>query len=98
VHRVDSKGKSVIRSKCFQQSETDSIRRANPNGTDQTDYAHTSSRAPAPALPQNAQKGGGLIYDLDVVCSVLKERRLELEMGMGVRVYGSGVRCVCRCV
>ena len=75
MHRVDSKGKSVIRSKCFQQSETDSIRRANPNGTDQTDYAHTSSRAPAPALPQMEGGGWGLVYDLDVVPEVTTERR-----------------------
>jgi hypothetical protein len=49
-----------------------SLRQAHPNGTNQTDYAHASSRTPAPALPQI---GGGLVYDLDVVLKVATERR-----------------------
>jgi hypothetical protein len=36
-----------------------SLRQAHPNGTNQTDYAHASSRAPAPALPQ---VGGGGVW------------------------------------
>ena len=39
---------------------------------DQVAFAHTM-KAPAPSL----SLGGGLIYDLDVVCKVAKERRLK---------------------
>jgi hypothetical protein len=41
-------------------------------------------KASAPAVPTPDGGGGGLIYDLDVVCEVAKERRLELEMHIGV--------------
>jgi hypothetical protein len=51
-------------------------------------------------LPYPRWGDGGLrlIYDLDIVCKVAKEERLELEMETSVLVYGSGVWCVCRCM
>jgi hypothetical protein len=45
---------------------------------DHADFVHAISRAPAPALPQMGGCGG--FYDLDVVCEVAKERRLELVL------------------
>jgi hypothetical protein len=70
-----------------------SLRQAHPNGTNKTDYAHASSRAPAPALPPMGGEGS-LVYDLDVVPKVATERRWELVMRVSVWVYGSDVWCV----
>jgi hypothetical protein len=53
--------------------------------------------APPRGPPPYPRCGGGLIYDLDVtvcVSKVAKERRLGLEMGIGVLMYGSGVKYV----
>jgi hypothetical protein len=55
-------------------------------------FAHASSRAPAPALPQIG--GGVLVYDLDVMLQVATERRWEFVMRVSLWVYGSDVWCV----
>jgi hypothetical protein len=73
---------------------------ADPNGTDQADDAHASSRAPAPTqghtpYPRWGERGWvGLIYDLDDVCKVANERRLKLEMDTGVSVRSGCVVCM----
>jgi hypothetical protein len=49
-----------------------------------------------PRPTRDGGEGGGerLIYYLDVVCKVAKERRLELELETSVWVYGPGMYCV----